>query len=69
MVSLRKDQILDPPSPYVTVIHFFQYTLSPCITRKILMLQPEWDFKLSWAPGDSADICSRALRTAMIHFG
>ena len=41
MVSLRKDQILDPPSPYVTVIHFFQYTLSPCITRKILMLQPE----------------------------
>ena len=29
MTSPRKCQVLDPPPPYVTVSHFFQYTLSP----------------------------------------
>ena len=30
MMSLRKWQILDPPPPYVTVSHFFSYSLLLC---------------------------------------
>ena len=45
MTSPQKYQILDSLPPYVTISHFFQYTLSPCVIRQIVT-----NFPLDWRP-------------------